>query len=266
MNTQFLTLPGGRIAFDEIGSGPLVICAPSMGDVRAEYRFLAPILASAGYRVIRMDLRGQGESSTGWSDYSAAAVGADLLALIHHLDSGPAILIGDSMAGGAAAWAAAEDPAAVSALVLLDPFARGETTPANRILYALLFARPWGPTTWTMYYASLYPTRKPDDFDAYKQSLLANLAEAGRMEALQQMLLASKSAVEKRLPGVKSPALILMGSKDPDFKNPEAEAAWLAHAFQGTYQMVPGAGHYPHAELPDETAPRILAFLAALPA
>jgi len=31
----------GRIAYDDAGSGPLVVCIPSIGDVRAEYRFLA---------------------------------------------------------------------------------------------------------------------------------------------------------------------------------------------------------------------------------
>ena len=79
MTTQFLKLPSGSIAYDNEGSGPLVICAPSMGDVRAEYRFLAPALVAAGYRVATMDLRGLGESSTAWDDFSVAGVGSDLV-------------------------------------------------------------------------------------------------------------------------------------------------------------------------------------------
>ncbi len=42
METQFLTLPEGNIAYDDQGSGPLVLCVPGLGDLRAEYRFLAP--------------------------------------------------------------------------------------------------------------------------------------------------------------------------------------------------------------------------------
>jgi dienelactone hydrolase len=51
MNTQYLELAQGRLAFDDRGTGPLVICVPSMGDVRQEYRFLALMLVEAGYRV-----------------------------------------------------------------------------------------------------------------------------------------------------------------------------------------------------------------------
>ena len=78
------------------------------------------------------------------------------------------------------------------------------------------------------------------------------------------MMDASKRASEERLPRVKAPALVLMGSKDPDFKPPEAEAQWVANAVRGKYQLIEGAGHYPQAEMPDVTAPLILSFLQTL--
>ena len=110
MTTQFLKTDAGSIAYEESGSGPPVICVPSMGDLRQEYRFLAPLLAEAGYRVASMDVRGHGESSTNWADYSVAGIGSDILALANHLGGGPAFVIGTSMAAGAAVWAAAEAP------------------------------------------------------------------------------------------------------------------------------------------------------------
>ena len=79
------------------GSGPLVVMAPGFGDLKEEYRFLAPAVVAAGYRAVTMDLRGHGHSSTGWADHSCAALGSDMLALVRHLDAGPAILIGTSM-------------------------------------------------------------------------------------------------------------------------------------------------------------------------
>ena len=46
---SFLTIGTGSIAYEDSGGrGPLVVCVPGMGDVRAQYRFLAPALASAG--------------------------------------------------------------------------------------------------------------------------------------------------------------------------------------------------------------------------
>jgi pimeloyl-ACP methyl ester carboxylesterase len=264
MATQFLKLPEGTIAYDEQGSGALVICVPSLGDVRGEYRFLAPRLAQAGFRAVSMDVRGHGETSPIWPDYSVGAIGSDILSLIQHLDSGPAAIIGTSMAGGAAIWAAAETPGLVSGLVLVDAFYRGRSKWQEKLLFYPLFTRPWGPATWLSYYKSLYPTRPPQDFADYTSKLKENLREPGRMEAVLQMLFASKEASERRLSQVKAPSLVLMGSKDRDFKDPEGEARQLAQSLGTTYTMIQDAGHYPHAEMPEVTATLVIAFLQSL--
>ena len=94
--------------------------------------------------------------------------------------------------------------------------------------------------------------------------LKRNLSQPGRLEALYQMMVASKATSEARLGQVGAPALILMGSKDPDFKHPEIEAQWVASQLKGTYQMIAVAGHYPHTEMPEETAGRVLSFLHIL--
>src|SRR5580700_4976051 len=124
-STSFLEIGGGSIAYDDSGgSGPVVICVPGMGDMRQQFRFLAPSLRSAGYRVVTMDLRGMGESSVDWPGYSAAAVGSDIVALIAHLGAPHAFVIGNSMAGAAAVWAAAQIPGRIGGIVLIDPFVR----------------------------------------------------------------------------------------------------------------------------------------------
>jgi pimeloyl-ACP methyl ester carboxylesterase len=266
--TRYLDHGGGRIAFDLAGAGPLVICVPSMGDLRAEYRFLIPQLVAAGYTVATMDLRGQGESSVGWQDYSAAAVGADMLALARDLDRGPAILAGDSMAGAAAVWAAAEAPAAVAGLVLIDPVMRDASSDLgvlNRALYSALFADLWGPFVWQRFYGTLYPGQKPAGFGAYVAALGANLRQPGRMDALRRMILTPKG-VASRLSQVTVSALIVMGTRDPDFKDPAAEARWLGEKLHAQVRLIEGAGHYPHAEQPAATGAAILAFLQTIAA
>lgn len=265
MAAKFLELNHGKIAYDDRGSGPLVVSAPSLGDLRGEYRFLTPQLADAGYRVITMDLRGLGESSPDWPDYSVGPVGSDLLALIRSLDAGPATLIGTSMAAGAAVWAAAEAPELVSGLVLIGPAVHGEMTGPSAWMYKFLLARPWGPTVWTKYYNGLYPTKKPADLEAYLSALHANLKQPGRWKAVQKMAFASKRASEERLPDVHAETLVIMGTRDADFKQPEDEARWVADRLSGRYLMIQNSGHYPHAEMPEETGPEILKFLAGLP-
>lgn len=264
MDTRWVETQNGRISYEDHGTGPLVVCLPSLGDLRGEYRLLAPRLVEAGYRVILMDLRGLGESSVGWADYSVAAVGSDVLALIRSLEAGPAVVVGTSMAAGAGVWAAAEAPELISGLVLIGPAVHGELGGPLALLFRALFARPWGPSLWVKYYRSLYPSRKPADFDAYTSALGNNLREAGRIEATLQMMLAPKTASEERLKDVNLPVRVIMGSRDPDFKDPEAEARWVAEKTKGEYVMVQGAGHYPHAEMPEVTAPLVLDFLHAL--
>jgi pimeloyl-ACP methyl ester carboxylesterase len=268
MKNNFFQTQTGQIAYSEMGEGPLIVCAPSIGDVRAQYRILAPRLAQAGYRVVSIDLRGLGESSTRWDDYSVVGVGQDLLALVRALGGGPAALIGNSMSAGAAIWAAVEANRAeeIAGLVLIGPAVHGEVSGFNQLLYRTLFARPWGPAAWAAYYRTLYPTQKPADFDRYLAALRANLQEAGRMEALTEMMLASKAASEARLSQVTTPTLVVMGSKDPDFKDPAAEAGWVAAQVHGLCEVIPGAGHYPHVEMPDVTLPLILQFLQGIPA
>ena len=41
-----------------------------------------------------------------------------------------------------------------------------------------------------------------------------------------------------------------------------SEARWVAERIRGEFHLIPGAGHYPHAEFPRETAQILLSFLA----
>lgn len=268
MNTnQTLRLPDGTIAFTLNGYGPLVVMVPGLGDLKEEYRFLAEAIASSGYRVATMDIRGHGASSVDWPTYNSSAIGSDIIALIRHINSGPAIVIGTSMGAGAAAWAAAESPQDINGLVLIGPFVRQVPMPWWKsalftAVFHTAFRGPWAPFMWSKYYASLYPTAKPADFDTYTARLVENLKEDGRMAALQAMLAAPKTDVESRLGEIATPTLVVMGSKDPDFGVPAEEAEFIAKTLKGRAVMIDGAGHYPHAEMPAATAPHIIGFLA----
>ena len=83
--TEFVDVAGGRIAFEVIGHGPLVVLSPGIADTRSTYRFLAPLIAHAGYRVASVDLRGHGESSTSWNSYSRTDTAGDLIEVIRKL-------------------------------------------------------------------------------------------------------------------------------------------------------------------------------------
>jgi pimeloyl-ACP methyl ester carboxylesterase len=268
MNTQWLEREQGRLAYSDAGQGPLVVCVPGLGDLRQEYRFLAPALIDAGFRVASLDLRSHGESSTGWRDLSAEAIGDDVLALIDHLDTGRALVVGTSMGAAAAVWAAANAPTTISGLVLIGPFVRDVGSPAQRRLYRALFhvmlAKPWGLAVWMRYWSSLFPTRRPPDFDVYAARLRRNLGEPERFAALRGMMLGpSRRAIEARMADVSAPAVVVMGSLDRDFKDPAAEATLVAGRLDGDVAMIEGAGHYPHVDYPERTAQIVVDFCDA---
>lgn len=265
--TEYLEAAGGRVAFDDTKTaGQLVICVPGLGDVRASYRFLVPQLVAAGYRVVTMDLRGHGESSVGWSDYSDTAIASDVLALMRALNAGPAILVGNSYGGSAVVYAAATEPRAVAGLVLLDAFVRDIPMSIFQRLGVWAIAR-LGASAWVSYYKSAYKTTPPADLKDYSKALTTNLKQPGRYDAVKAMF-SSHAAIEPRLVDVKAPTLIVVGSQDPDFPDPAGEARLIAEKLSNVaskrVQIIEGAGHYPHIEKPEQVLAALHPFLQSL--
>jgi pimeloyl-ACP methyl ester carboxylesterase len=143
----------------------------------------------------------------------------------------------------------------------------GEGGGLMNVLFKLMLARPWGPAVWRKYFTTLFTSRKPDDLDTYTQALYTNLKQPERMAAFRAMTQPSqgpKAEAAERMQRIDLPALVVMGSKDPDFKDPQAEAQWIAEQLRGRVEMIPGAGHYPHAEMPEVAGPVIVSFLETI--
>ncbi len=257
---QMLQRPGGRIAYDIGGDGPLVVCAPGMGQLRSSFRHTAPALREAGFAVATMDLRGHGESDTSFDHYDDVTTGEDLLALVEHV-GGPAVLVGNSMAAGAAVWAAAERPHSVAGLALIGPFVRN--APMNPLLVAAfkaMMSGPWASAMWTSYLPKLYPGRKPDDFADHRARIAHSLKKPGHRRAFTATTRTSHQPAEVRLGEVKAPTLVVMGAADPDFRDPGGEARWISEQLRGEVLLVPGAGHYPHEQYPEFVNPPLVHF------
>jgi pimeloyl-ACP methyl ester carboxylesterase len=260
-NPSLLERPGGRIGYDIAGEGPLVVLVPGLGDLRSAYRFLAPALCHAGYRVACTDLRGHGDSDTTFASYGDAETASDIIALIEELH-GPAVVVGNSMGAGAAVYAAAERPDLINGLVLVGPFVRnGNIGAIQRVLLRIAMARPWAALSWNSYLPKLYKGQRPVDFEEYRKSVVAGLRRPGYAKSFSLTTRTDHTVAELRLGEVLAPTLVVMGEKDPDFPDPRAEAQWIAQALNASVCMVPDAGHYPQSQQPEITTRAALNFL-----
>ena len=112
---SFVEVPGGRLAYEVLGSGPdVTLVHPGLWDSRT-WDPQVPVLVNAGYRVTRYDVRGYGRSSrlTG-EPYSNVR---DLLAVLDAADVTQTALVGCSMGGGIAIDFTLEHPDRVWALM-----------------------------------------------------------------------------------------------------------------------------------------------------
>ena len=270
--TEFLDINGGRIAYDVAGQGPLVVLSHGISDRRQAYRFLAPQLVQAGYRVAAADLRGHGESSLGWASITRTDVAGDLLALTGQL-GGPAVIVGHSISGGAATIAAATRPEQVSGIVEINPFTRKVQYSLGGLLRVRRYRRCaflLGGTRmfrslglWLRYLDLAYPAKAADYAD-YMSALAAKLREPGRMAEFMKTFKSTPAGAGAQLPNVRCPAPVIMGTADPDFADPRAEGDAIVAAMPagaGTVVMVDGAGHYPHAQSPESVAELVIPFL-----
>ncbi|WP_030905944.1 alpha/beta fold hydrolase [Streptomyces sp. NRRL F-5126] len=270
--TEYLAVDGGTIAYEVAGSGPLIVLSHGMGDSRAAYRAVIPPLVAAGYRVAAVDLRGHGESSTGWPDWSRTAIAGDLLAVVRHL-GGPAVLVGHSVSGGAATIAAAREPSLITAVVELAPFTRKQSVALGdlrvrrfrRGMLRLLGTGVFGSRRlWSSYLDVAYPGARPAGWDERLGRIDSLLREPGRMKAMQGMGRSAPTDAGAHLADVRSPVLVVMGTLDPDWADPRAEGAAIVDSLPsglGRLEMIEGAGHYPHDQFPEQTVSLMLAFL-----
>lgn len=270
--TELLSIAGNTIAYDLTGQGPLVVLAHGIGDSRHSYRFLAPALAAAGYRVASMDIRGCGDSSLGWDGYSRSDIAGDMIALVRRL-GGAAVIMGQSISGGAATIAAATAPDLVTGVIELAPFTRKQPMDLGGLLRTKRFRAGYTQMGLTMFMGSMkawkkylnlaYPA-KPADWDHELARIETKLSEPGRMKALQAMCQASPGDAGAQLRNVTCPVLVIEGDADPDWADPRAEGEKIIAdlpAGLGELVVLDGVGHYPHAQTPDQVAALVIPFL-----
>ena len=114
MTATQLEVPAGLLHVIDEGSGPpIVLLHAGIADTRS-WDAMVPLLNAAGYRTIRYDQRGAGQTTTEDVPFSRIA---DLLAVLDAKGIDRAVLVGNSMGGVLAFDTAIEAPDRVVAIV-----------------------------------------------------------------------------------------------------------------------------------------------------
>jgi hypothetical protein len=103
---------------------------------------------------------------------------------------------------------------------------------------------------WIMYWKTLFKAHIPEDLDKMAAAISQNMKkDGGQIRVVGQMARSSKNNCFLLVEKVKVPVLLIVGSKDPDFADPQLEMKQVAEALKNSarvdVKMIDGVGHYP---------------------
>jgi pimeloyl-ACP methyl ester carboxylesterase len=101
------------------GDGAPIVLLPSLGRGANDFDVIAARLAAAGYRVLRPQPRGIGESRGSWDGVKLEDLAADIAAVIENAEGGPAFVVGHAFGNRVARTLATIRPECVRAVGLV---------------------------------------------------------------------------------------------------------------------------------------------------
>jgi pimeloyl-ACP methyl ester carboxylesterase len=145
-----------KLFYTEEGTGTTVLLLHGWACGSHDWSWQIPVLLISSYRVIAIDHRGHGGSTTPFTDYKPQTLADDAAALLNHLEAGPAIVIGHSMGTVVASALSVQHPQLVKALVLIDPVYQ---TPGKLLVpFVEAMAVPNSPELAVGYFKSAFYT------------------------------------------------------------------------------------------------------------
>lgn len=109
----------GRIEVLSQGDGPVIVLLPSLGRSAADFDAIAGRLVDAGYRVLRPQPRGIGQSVAPLTGINLHDYASDVAAVIEHEKKGPAFVVGHAFGNRVARMLATDRPELVTAVALV---------------------------------------------------------------------------------------------------------------------------------------------------
>lgn len=259
MNEQagFAHVNGTRLYYEVAGSGSALVFLHAFGCDRRLWESQSTHFARR-HRVVRYDARGYGRSDVPTG--APYAHGEDLRALLDHLDIPDAVLCGCSMGGQNAIELVLRHPRRVRALVLVS---------------ASLQGFPFAPEIVELF-GALSRTARTSGVEAARALFLASDVVGPAADAIRPMLAdysgwhwlhdspvdTLKPPMMERLHEIFVPTLAITGERNPAALQAAFEY-FVEHVPAARRLVLPGVGHFPNLEAPDELNARVEEFLHA---
>lgn len=257
------------VAYDDVrieviaeGSGPLVVLLPGRGRGSEDFDEVAAGLAKAGFRVLRPQPRGAGQSKGPMNGLTLHEFARDNAEVIRHEGGGPAVMVGHAFGSWVARMTAADYPQLVRGVVIAAAAAK---------------AYPAGFAGAKELSEAVRKSGDPKLSDAERLTYLranffapgsdASVWLTGSYPEVDEAQLAAGRATRQSewWGGGTAPLLDLQGALDP-FK-PRAMANEIRDEFgeRATIVVIPNASHALIPEQPAAVVDAIVAWIGGLP-
>ncbi len=263
---MLINLAGRRIYCDLLGpaNGPAVCFTHSLSSDGGMWAEQVPPLLAAGYRVLRLDMRGHGGSDPVAGDYTMQALADDVARSLDALGIAKVHFIGLSIGGMIGQAFLIDHGARALSAMLCDTMpqtpagAAGAWGPRMDAVKKANSVAPLADATMERWFTDAWKPANPGRWKEIRETI-AGTSAAGYLGCAAGIL---NFDFIPKLPGIKVPTLVICG--DDDQGTPPAGNRRIAELIPGgRYEEIKNARHFPNVEHPDVFNRIMLGWLAS---
>ncbi len=250
---MLLPLDGRRLYYDLAGpeSGPVVGFTHSLSSDSGMWAEQVPTLLAAGFRVLRIDMRGHGGSDPVAGDFTMDQLAADVATVIDALGIAQLHYIGLSIGGMIGQAFALNHGVKLKSLMLCDtspgspPDAKETWAPRIAAVTKANSLAPLADGTMERWFTEAFKARNPGRWRQIRDTIVGTTARGflGCAAAIQNF------DFVPRLPTLKIPTLVVCGADDQGTP-PSANKRIAALVPGARYEEIEKARHLPNVEHP----------------
>lgn len=238
-------------------SAPALLLINSIGSTREMWARQLPGFTT-GYRVIRYDARGHGESSVPAGDYTIEQLGLDALAVLDDVGADTADVCGISLGGMTAQWLALHAPDRVRSLVLANTAARIGTIESWNERIQLVREQGMSAVAdmaMPRWFSPPFQARDPDTVHTFR-AMVQNCPVGGYLGCCAAL---RDADLRDQVAGVSLPTLLVASTADT--ATPPEGLQFIQERIRGSRLVTFDSGHLSNVECAEAFTGAVLEFL-----